>query len=42
MVSVMVKRVKLSFAPGLEVEFVNRNRAIEQVYEFAKRAPGFQ
>ena len=41
MVSIMVKRVKLSFAPGLEVEFIDRERAIEQVYEFAKRGTRF-
>ena len=29
----MVKRVRLSFAKGLEVEFIDRDRAIKQVYE---------
>jgi hypothetical protein len=29
----MVKRVRLSFVPGLEVEFVDRVRGIEQVVE---------
>jgi hypothetical protein len=32
-----VKRVRLKFAPGLEVEFVDRDRAVEQVYEFAEK-----
>jgi len=37
----MVKRVRLSFAPGLEVEFVDRDRAIQQVIEWSERAQGF-
>ena len=32
-----VKRIKLSLAPGLEVEFVDRDRAIQQVIEFGER-----
>jgi energy-coupling factor transporter ATP-binding protein EcfA2 len=32
-----VKKVKLSFARGLEVEFTNRRRAIKQVEEFAEK-----
>jgi Archaeal ATPase. len=37
MVSDVVKRVKLSFAPGLEVEFSDRDRAIKQVYELGEK-----
>jgi len=36
----MVKRVKLSFA-GLEVEFVDRDRAIQQVLEWSERGTWF-
>ncbi|MEM0052277.1 MAG: ATP-binding protein [Sulfolobales archaeon] len=32
-----LRRVKLKFAPGLEVEFCDRDRALKQVYEFAER-----
>jgi len=32
-----VRRVKLPFAPGLEVEFTDRERALRQVYELAER-----
>jgi len=28
-----MKRVRLSFVPGLEVEFVDRDKAIQQVVE---------
>jgi len=31
-----VKRIKVSFA-GLEVEFIDRERALEQVREFGER-----
>ena len=31
-------RVKLSFAPGLELEFVDRDKGIRQVYEFAEKS----
>jgi len=41
MASTVVKRVSLGFAPGLEVEFADRERAIDQVYEFAKRGTRF-
>jgi hypothetical protein len=34
----VVKRVKLSFAPGLEVEFVDRDKGIKQIYEFAEES----
>jgi predicted AAA+ superfamily ATPase len=34
-------RVELRFAPGLEVEFVDRDRAIKQIYEFAERGMRF-
>jgi dephospho-CoA kinase len=33
----MVKRVKLYFTPRLEVEFVDRDRAIRQIYELAEK-----
>jgi predicted AAA+ superfamily ATPase len=36
-----VKKVKLSFAKGLEVEFVNRERAVEQIYSFGERGTRF-
>jgi hypothetical protein len=36
----MVKRVRLSFA-GLEVEFTDRDRAIQQVIEWSERGTGF-
>jgi len=32
-----MRRVKLQFIPGLEVEFINRDRGIKQVYEFAEK-----
>ena len=32
-----VRRVRLPFAPGLEVEFTDRVRAVEQVRELAER-----
>jgi hypothetical protein len=38
----MVKRVRLSFAKGLEVEFIDRDRAIKQVYELGGRVLGIQ
>jgi hypothetical protein len=31
-----VKKVKLSFAKGLEVEFVNRERAVENLHDLSK------
>uniref|UniRef100_A0A7J2U0T4 AAA family ATPase n=1 Tax=Ignisphaera aggregans TaxID=334771 RepID=A0A7J2U0T4_9CREN len=37
----MVKRVRLSFAPGLEVEFVDRDKAIQQVIEWSERGTRF-
>ena len=37
MVSDVVKRVRLSFVPGLEVEFSDRDRAIKQVYELGEK-----
>jgi hypothetical protein len=37
----VVKRVKLSFAPGLEVEFADRDRAIQQVIEWSERGTRF-
>jgi ABC-type cobalamin/Fe3+-siderophores transport system ATPase subunit len=33
----MVKRVRLSFVPGLEVEFVDRDKAIQQVVDWGRR-----
>jgi hypothetical protein len=32
-----MRRVKLSFATGVEVEFADRDRAIKQVEDFAER-----
>jgi len=32
-----MKRVKLPFIPGLEVEFVNREYALKQVEGFSER-----
>jgi len=32
-----VKKVRLELAPGLEVEFTDRDRAVEQVYELAEK-----
>ena len=32
-----MRRVKLQFIPGLEVEFINRDRGVKQVYEFGER-----
>jgi len=34
----MVKRVRLSFVPGLEVEFVDRDKAIRQVVEWGEKS----
>jgi len=36
-----VKRVKLSFARGLEVEFTDRERALKQVKELAEKGTRF-
>ena len=36
-----INKVKLSFAPGLEVEFVDRERALKQVEEFAEKGTRF-
>jgi len=33
----MVKRLELLFAPGLRIEFTDREKAVKQVYEFADR-----
>lgn len=33
-----IERVKLSFVPGLEVEFIDRDRAIEQVLEWGEKS----
>jgi hypothetical protein len=32
-----IERVKLSFVPGLEVEFTDRDRAIERVLEWSEK-----
>jgi len=37
----MVKRIRLSFVPGIEVEFVDRDRAIQQVIEWSERSTRF-
>jgi Protein of unknown function (DUF1245). len=36
-----VKRIKLEIAPGVETEFVDRDRALAQVVEWAERSTGF-
>ena len=36
-----MRRVKLSFAPGLEVEFSDRDRGVQQVLEWAERGTRF-
>jgi hypothetical protein len=36
-----VKRVRLRFAKGLEIEFVDRDRAIEQIHRFSERGTRF-
>jgi GTPase SAR1 family protein len=36
----MVKKVKLPFTPSLEVEFVDRERCLKQVFEWAERGAG--
>jgi hypothetical protein len=36
-----VKRIKLEIAPGVETEFVDRDRAIAQVVEWAERGTRF-
>jgi hypothetical protein len=36
-----VKRIKLEFAPGVETEFVDRDRALAQVAEWAERGTRF-
>ena len=37
----MVKRVELYFAPGVVVDFVNRDRGVRQVYEIGERGTRF-
>jgi SpoVK/Ycf46/Vps4 family AAA+-type ATPase len=37
----VVKRVELYFAPGVVVEFVNRERGVRQVYEIGDRGTRF-
>jgi hypothetical protein len=36
-----MRRVRLSFAPGLEIDFVDRDVAIQQVIKWAERGTGF-
>ena len=36
-----MRRVRLPFVPGLDVEFVDRDRAIEQVMDWADRGTRF-
>jgi predicted AAA+ superfamily ATPase len=36
--TVSIERVKLSFVPGLEVEFSDRNKAIRQVIEWSEKS----
>jgi thymidylate kinase len=35
---VIIERVKLSFVPGLEIEFTDRDRAIKQVLEWSEKS----
>ena len=35
-----MKRIRLEFAPGVETEFVDRDRALAQVVEWAERGVG--
>jgi ABC-type iron transport system FetAB ATPase subunit len=37
----VVKRVELYFAPGVVVDFVNRDRGVKQVYEISERGTRF-
>jgi AAA+ ATPase superfamily predicted ATPase len=34
-------KIKLSFTPGLEIEFVDRERALKQVEDFAEKGTRF-
>ena len=36
-----MKKARLSFAPGLDIEFVDRDRAIQQVLKFAEKGTRF-
>jgi hypothetical protein len=36
----MTKRVKLRFAPNLEIEFTNREKAVRQIHELAEKRRG--
>jgi hypothetical protein len=36
-----VKRIRVEIAPGVETEFVDRDRALEQVAEWAERGTRF-
>ena len=36
-----MRRIKLEFAPGVETEFVDRDRALAQVVEWAERGTRF-
>jgi|UniRef100_A0A7J2U2Z6 hypothetical protein len=36
----MTKRVKLRFAPNLEIEFTNREKAVRQIHELAEKGTG--
>ncbi|MFP3485588.1 MAG: ATP-binding protein [Vulcanisaeta sp.] len=36
-----MRRIRLSFAPGLEIDFVDRDVAIQQVIKWAERGTGF-
>ena len=35
---VLIRGIKLSFVPGLEMEFTDRGRAIEQVLEWSEKS----
>ena len=36
-----MKRIRVEIAPGVETEFVNRDRALAQVVEWAERGTRF-
>jgi hypothetical protein len=36
-----MRRIRLGFAPGLELEFIDRDKGIRQVYEFAEKGTRF-
>jgi predicted AAA+ superfamily ATPase len=39
--SSVLRRIRLPFAPGVEVEFADRRRALEQVVEWSERGTAY-